>query len=69
MKPSTKVSLFLCALLFLQMTAALEIINQILRKKIENFRLQMPCGINGGPPLAPYKEALINVHLEEDAIE
>lgn len=30
-------------------------VDDALNSRIERFRRQMPCGINGGPPLAPYR--------------
>lgn len=39
-------------------------INNILREKIENLRLQMPCGINGGPSLVPFREELVDVSYD-----
>lgn len=30
-------------------------IGGFLNQAIENFRHEMPCGVNGGPPLAPLK--------------
>lgn len=36
-------------------------VNDILRKKIEKIRKQMPCGIADGPPLVPFKQNLVNV--------
>lgn len=36
-------------------------INKILLKKIESIRRQMPCGINGGPSLVPFREEFVDV--------
>lgn len=32
-------------------------VEDALLERIEQFREQMPCGIDGGPPLAPYELA------------
>lgn len=32
-------------------------VEQSLLERIEQFRRQMPCGIDGGPPLAPFELA------------
>lgn len=36
-------------------------INNILREKIENIRQRMPCGINGGPGLVPFRKEIVDV--------
>lgn len=48
---------------------ALPAVNQALRNMIEEIRLQMPCGINGGPPLVPYRQELLPIEYEEDMIK
>lgn len=42
-------------------------INNILREKIENIRLQMPCGINGGPSLAPFRQNFVDVSYDNSS--
>ncbi|XP_037037542.1 uncharacterized protein LOC119075248 [Bradysia coprophila] len=36
-------------------------INKILLEKIEDIRSRMPCGINGGPGLVPFREQFVDV--------
>lgn len=43
-------------------------INNILREKIEKIRSQMPCGINGGPGLVPFREEFIDVSYDNSSI-
>lgn len=38
-------------------------IEDSLLERLERFREQMPCGINGGPPLAPYQ--LDELHFDQ----
>lgn len=36
-------------------------INQAIRNKIEEMRLQMPSGIGGGPPLVPFRHDILEI--------
>lgn len=43
-------------------------INKILREKIESIRLQMPCGINGGPGLVPFRKEFVNLNYNTSTV-
>jgi len=43
-------------------------INKILREKIENIRLQMPCGINGGPSLVPFRGEFVDLSYDSSTV-
>ncbi|KAJ6635287.1 hypothetical protein Bhyg_13872 [Pseudolycoriella hygida] len=60
----------ICILIFISIDTASSLpkpINKILREKIEKIRSQMPCGIGGGPSLAPFHEEFVDVSYEESS--
>lgn len=43
-------------------------INDMIRDKVEEFREHMPCGIKGGPPLAPFQHELLDIDVDTKMI-
>lgn len=48
-------------LLAINSAESLPAINQAIRNKIEEIRLQMPCGIGNGPPLVPFRHDILEI--------
>lgn len=48
-------------LLAINSAKSLPFINQAIRNKIEEIRLQMPCGIGNGPPLVPFRHDILEI--------
>lgn len=62
-------NIILAVTLVLQLCHALPAVNKAIRNKIEEIRLQMPCGIDGGPSLVPFQKDSLAIEYEEDMIK
>lgn len=66
--PTMQVHVLISVFMVLLINSAesLPAINQAIRNKIEEIRKQMPCGINNGPVLVPFRHDMLEIDYNRE---